>query len=319
MWTTSPQTQILLTASPQLYILEDNEAVIKMIIKGKKGYNETRFQNPQSGSWLVCLIESIWTPRSKSNMLTPRTNSLTFWAKVISRVMSGTIFFVCWMSLISRCLPQEHHVEESSGKEDRRRTCGVDNRDRHVWCQETWAQSNLPHWIRVLRTARGTKSWVGLLFSQALGNLCEGSRTNLQGRSWTSTICKSPTITTLRKSSRIFDRSWIVRRNDQIFDQKVNALIWWLFILGQITMKICFRTGTPASKSSRRCSTLRRGWSWTMGSRFWMFPWLNGNFLHGWDPLCCMTRWSSRRKERYTSTQIQFFVWERCTSIPKQM
>ena len=33
-----------------LYVFEDNEAVIKMIIKGKESYNETRFQNPQSCS-----------------------------------------------------------------------------------------------------------------------------------------------------------------------------------------------------------------------------------------------------------------------------
>ena len=33
-----------------LYVFEDNEAVIKMIIKGKKPDNETRFQNPQSCS-----------------------------------------------------------------------------------------------------------------------------------------------------------------------------------------------------------------------------------------------------------------------------
>ena len=33
-----------------LYIFEDNEAVIKMIMKGKKPYNETCFQNPQSSS-----------------------------------------------------------------------------------------------------------------------------------------------------------------------------------------------------------------------------------------------------------------------------
>ena len=36
-----------------LYIFEDNETVIKMIIKGKKPYNDTCFQNPQSCSWLV--------------------------------------------------------------------------------------------------------------------------------------------------------------------------------------------------------------------------------------------------------------------------
>ena len=33
-----------------LYVFEDNEAVIKMIIKGKKPDNETWFQNPQSCS-----------------------------------------------------------------------------------------------------------------------------------------------------------------------------------------------------------------------------------------------------------------------------
>ena len=33
-----------------LYVFEDNEAVIKMIIKGKKPYNETCFQNRQSCS-----------------------------------------------------------------------------------------------------------------------------------------------------------------------------------------------------------------------------------------------------------------------------
>ena len=36
-----------------LYVFEDNEAVIKMIIKRKESYNETCFQNPQSCSWLV--------------------------------------------------------------------------------------------------------------------------------------------------------------------------------------------------------------------------------------------------------------------------
>ena len=36
-----------------LYVFEDNEAVIKMIIKGKKSHNETCFQDPQSCSRLV--------------------------------------------------------------------------------------------------------------------------------------------------------------------------------------------------------------------------------------------------------------------------
>ena len=36
-----------------LYVFEDNEAVIKMIIKGRSPTMETCFQNPQSCSWLV--------------------------------------------------------------------------------------------------------------------------------------------------------------------------------------------------------------------------------------------------------------------------
>ena len=37
-------------------------------------------------------IESIWTPKSKSNTLTPKTNSQTYWPREISHVMNGIIF-----------------------------------------------------------------------------------------------------------------------------------------------------------------------------------------------------------------------------------
>ena len=36
-----------------LYVFEDNEAVINMIMKGQKSYNEACLQNPQSCSRLV--------------------------------------------------------------------------------------------------------------------------------------------------------------------------------------------------------------------------------------------------------------------------
>ena len=42
-------------------------------------------------------IESIWTPRSKSNTLTPKTNSQTYWPRGISHVMNGIIFCV-WLT-----------------------------------------------------------------------------------------------------------------------------------------------------------------------------------------------------------------------------
>ena len=81
-------------------IFGDNEAVIKMIIKGQKPFNEPRVQNTEL-LLIGCLIESIQTPRSKSNTLTPRTNSQTYWHREISHVMNGIIFCVCSTSAIS--------------------------------------------------------------------------------------------------------------------------------------------------------------------------------------------------------------------------
>ena len=60
-----------------LYIFEDNEAVIKMIIKGRSP-SMRNFPEPTELLLIGCLKESIWTPRSKSNTLTPRTNSQTY-------------------------------------------------------------------------------------------------------------------------------------------------------------------------------------------------------------------------------------------------
>ena len=53
------------------------------------------FPQPTELLLIGCLIESIWTPRSKSNTLTPKTNSQTYWQREISNVMNGIIFCVC--------------------------------------------------------------------------------------------------------------------------------------------------------------------------------------------------------------------------------
>ena len=59
------------------------------------------FPEPTELLLIGCLIESIWTPRSKSNTLTPRTNLQTYWQREISHVMSGTILCVCSTLAIS--------------------------------------------------------------------------------------------------------------------------------------------------------------------------------------------------------------------------
>ena len=48
-----------------------------------------------------CLIELIWTPESKSNTSTPKTNSQTSWQREITHAMNGII---CWPCLISAIL-----------------------------------------------------------------------------------------------------------------------------------------------------------------------------------------------------------------------
>ena len=81
-----------------LYVFEDNEAVIKMIIKGRS-LQWDMFPEPTELFLICCLIESIWTPRSKSSTFTPRTK--IYWQSKISHVMNGIIFCVCSTSAIS--------------------------------------------------------------------------------------------------------------------------------------------------------------------------------------------------------------------------
>ena len=70
--------------------------------KGQKSYDETRVSNPQSYVRLIVWQSQLWSPRSKSNMLTSKTNSLTYWLKIVSRLMNRSIFFVYSVSWISR-------------------------------------------------------------------------------------------------------------------------------------------------------------------------------------------------------------------------
>ena len=60
-----------------LYVFEDNEAVIKMIIKGRSPTMRHVSRTHRVALYFGCSIELIGTPKSKSNTSTPRTNSQT--------------------------------------------------------------------------------------------------------------------------------------------------------------------------------------------------------------------------------------------------
>ena len=58
-----------------LYVFENHEAVIKMIMKGRS--LPMRHVSRTHRVAIGCSIELIWTPKSKSNTSRTKTNSLT--------------------------------------------------------------------------------------------------------------------------------------------------------------------------------------------------------------------------------------------------
>ena len=69
------------------------------------------------------LTESTWTPKSKSIMLTPKTNSKIFWQTQF-HVMSGTIFSICSISFFQRGKLPRSDVEKNATRNKRRENCG---------------------------------------------------------------------------------------------------------------------------------------------------------------------------------------------------
>ena len=91
-WITLLQTQKLLNSSHSSFFFADNDAMITMIINGRSP-TMTHVSRTHRVSFDLGFDRVNLDP--KSNMLTPRTNLFTCQQEVVSRMMSGTIFFVC--------------------------------------------------------------------------------------------------------------------------------------------------------------------------------------------------------------------------------
>ena len=76
-------------SSAMLYVFEDDEAVIKMIIKGRSPTIWDMCRELTELLLIGCLTESTWNQSSKLNMMAPKTKLLTSWPKQVSREMSG--------------------------------------------------------------------------------------------------------------------------------------------------------------------------------------------------------------------------------------
>ena len=93
-------------SSAMLYVFEDNEAVINVIIKGRspRMRHVSRTHRVALDWWFDRI--NLDTQNSKSVTSTPSTNSQTSWPKKIPRVMSGIIFFICSVLAISAATPK---------------------------------------------------------------------------------------------------------------------------------------------------------------------------------------------------------------------
>ena len=118
-------------ASAMLYVFEDNEAVMKIVIKG--GSHTMRYVSRTHRVALDWLFDTIKLDpkKSKSVTLTPNTNWQTSWPKGISRVMSGIIFF-SWSILANSALFAAPKIsawsaalrwQKNSGTKRRRKGC----------------------------------------------------------------------------------------------------------------------------------------------------------------------------------------------------
>ena len=100
MWITCPPIHILLKVKIRCTFLKTT----KMIKKGRSPTmrHASRIHRVAL-DWLYDRI-NLECLRSKSNMLTPTTNSQTYWQREVSQEMNGITFCVCSISWVSRCI-----------------------------------------------------------------------------------------------------------------------------------------------------------------------------------------------------------------------
>ena len=78
------------------------------------------FPEPTKLLLIGCLIESMWTQKSKSSTLTPRTNLQTYWQREISHVMNGIIilclFNISHFSAVNSLKAMSKRTQEDAGE-----------------------------------------------------------------------------------------------------------------------------------------------------------------------------------------------------------
>ena len=177
-----------------------------------------QWDNPQSCSWLVVWFIIIWTPRSKSNTLTPNINSQTYWPTEISHVMNGIICCACSTSAIS--IPSmilKRCREENKKMQVKRVTAKSKPMDEiGVTIPREWIRTCLSSPEKQNLNV-GTNLWVRYMWSK-------------QVRRHRIKLFSKITITPLNRASvrlrKMLDRF----PEDAMQDIDKRFMIWWMFM-----------------------------------------------------------------------------------------
>ena len=170
-------------------------------------------------------IESIWTQKSKSNTLTPKTNSQTFWPREISHVMNEIIFCVC-LTLVISVLPI---VLKWCQKE--RKTMQVKKESQHnrsKWW--IWSRDGAKGLLTYLPLLHQKARWkpdmkVNYLWARGLGSIKE------QGdllKTLTHQATQSGMLTRigLLKSGNLMNW-WKLEQGDLFYSYSTRTDCWW--------------------------------------------------------------------------------------------
>ena len=110
-----------------LYVFENNETMMKMIIKGRSPtMRHASRTNKVALDWLFDRINL--DPKNQIKFIfTPKTNSQTYWQRETSHVMNGIIFCVCSTQTIS--VPWKSHSKVETDDE-----FGLSMQRKDSWC-----------------------------------------------------------------------------------------------------------------------------------------------------------------------------------------
>ena len=241
-----PQTHIKV----QQYIFEGNEAVIKMIIKGRSPtMRHVSGTHRVALDWLFDRINLDPKIHIQYVLAPKKNNSLTCWLKAVSRVMIGVIFFARSTIWIFVCFLVDLAMFSCSlFRQEGRGTCGSESEVSVFDFKQAWTNDNPLHVSNILENPQLDSGSV-----KGAAENCERDyvQSNMPknskgcGKLQRKIEIQPQTIKLDHHNLQVTDHGYVEKvftrqklnwtEDDEMFDLKTNILIWRLFM--STTMK----------------------------------------------------------------------------------